>query len=64
MHVGVLWGVGGVLGGEADVEAVDRDDGFHDEVVVVSLECSAEEGGRAVGSRGGSKGPLRVREGE
>lgn len=29
VHVGaVLWGVGGVLGGEADVEAVDQDDGF------------------------------------
>lgn len=51
VHVGVLWGVGGVLGGEVDVEAVDQDDGFQDEVVV-SSECSAEEGGRAVGSHG------------
>lgn len=43
VDVGVLWGVGGVLGGEADVEAVDQDDGFQNEVVVVvSLECNAE----------------------
>lgn len=68
VHVGVLWGVGCVLGGEADVEAdveaVDQDDRFQDDVVVVSLECSAEEGGCAVDSRGRSKGPLRVRGGE
>jgi len=30
----VLWGVGGVLGAEADVEAACQDDGFQDEVVV------------------------------
>lgn len=62
-HVGGLWGAGGVPGGEADVEAVDRDDGFQNEVEA-SSECSAEEGGCAAGSQGCSKGPLRVREEE
>lgn len=66
VHVGALWGAGAVLGGEADVEAVDQDDAFQNEVVVVvvSVECSAEEGGCAAGSHGRSKGPLRVTEGE
>lgn len=50
-HVGVLWGVGDASGGEADVAAVDQDDGFQDEGAV-SSERSAEEGGRAVGSHG------------
>lgn len=62
VHVGVLWGVGGVLGEVADVEAAIQDDGFQDGVVA-SLECSAEEGGCAIGCHGQSKGPLRVREG-
>lgn len=61
LHVGVLWGVGGVLGEEADVEAVVQDDEFQDDVVeVVSWERSAEDGGCGPGS----KGPLRPREGE
>lgn len=66
VHVGVpLWGVGGVLGGEAFVEAVDRGDGFQTEVkAVVSLERSEQEEGCAAGSPGRSKCPLRVREGE
>lgn len=71
MGVGALWGVGegegvgGVLGGEADEEAADQDDGFHDEVEA-SSECSVEEGeeGCAIGSHVPSKGPLRAREGE
>lgn len=64
-HVGVLWGVGGVQGGAADAEAVNRDNGFQSEVVV-SVECSAEEEeeGCVPGSHGRSKGPLRVQEGE
>lgn len=65
VHVGVPWGVGGVPGVEADVEAdveaVDQDDGFQDEVGV-SLECTVEAGGCAAGSHGRRKGPLRVRE--
>lgn len=61
VHVGALWGAGVVLGGEADVEAVDQDDAFQNEVaVVVSAECSAEEGGCAAGSREHSKRPLRL----
>lgn len=67
VHVGVLWGAGGVLSGEAEaeaeVEAAYQDDVFHDEVGV-SVEHSAEEEGCDVGSRVRSKGPLRVREGE
>lgn len=62
--VGVLWGAGGVLGGEVDVVAVDQDDGFQDEEVVVFSERSVGEGACAVGSRGQSRGPLRVRQGE
>jgi len=60
---GALWGAGGVPGGEADVEAVDRDDEFQNEAAV-SSERIAEEGGCAAGSRGCSKGPLRGSEGE
>lgn len=64
MDVAVLWEVGDVLGGEAEVEVADQGDGFRDEVVAVSLERSVEQGGCAAGSRGHSKGPLRVRVGE
>lgn len=62
MHVGALWGVGDVPGGEADVEVADQDDGLRDEVEVF-LECSAEEGGCAAGSHRCSRGLLRARVG-
>lgn len=52
-----LWGEGGVLGGEAEVEAVDQDDGFRDEVAV-SSDCGVEGVGQSVDSHGQNKGPL------
>lgn len=51
-----------MTGGEADVGVdVDQDGGFQGEVVAASVDNSAEKAGCAVGSRGGSKVPPRVR---
>lgn len=60
---GALWGEGGAPAGGADVEAGGPGDSFQN-AAAVSLERSAEEGGCAAGSQGGSRGPLRVTEGE
>lgn len=59
-----LLGVGGALDGEVDVEVADRGDGsLEDEVVVVFLDHSEEEGGCDVGIHEHNKA-LRGREGE